>query len=60
MTNIEHIEWRRSSRCDTGNCLEIGTQGDHVFVRSSDNPDGPWLTFTRAEWRVFLAWVVKE
>jgi hypothetical protein len=49
------IGWRRSSRCDTGACIEVGQADDTVVVRNSRDPDGPQLQFTFAEWRAFIA-----
>jgi len=38
-----------------GNCVEVAfLGGGDVAVRSSRNPDGPALIFTRAEWDAFL------
>jgi hypothetical protein len=49
------IEWHKSSRCDTANCIEIGYVGDSVAVRDSKDPDGPSLRFSLDEWRAFVA-----
>ena len=40
--------------------MEIGTRGDSVLVRSSTDPDGVWVTLSRAEWQVFVAGVKDE
>lgn len=49
------VEWRRATACSLdGNCVEIAT-GDSIQLRDSKDPDGPVLTFTHDEWRVFLA-----
>ncbi|WP_155369886.1 DUF397 domain-containing protein [Catellatospora vulcania] len=47
--------WRRSSRCESGQCVEVCFDGELVLVRSSKDPDGPWLTFDADEWRAFTA-----
>jgi hypothetical protein len=49
--------WHIGRRCDGGACVEIGTLGDSVLVRSSTDPDGVWVTLSRAEWQVFVAGV---
>jgi hypothetical protein len=64
------VEWTRSSRCDTGNCVEWrkSTYSDctgtcvevqqpvpgNVMVRDSKKPDGSILVFTNDEWRAFV------
>jgi hypothetical protein len=48
-------KWRRSSRCDnsSGNCVEVGTEGNTVQVRDSKHP-GTVLEFTREEWAAHI------
>jgi hypothetical protein len=53
-----HRSWRRSSRCESGTCVEVAVTEAAVYVRNSDEP-GVELTFDRAEWVEFLA-AVKE
>jgi hypothetical protein len=50
--------WRRSSRCESGSCVEVAITRAEVYVRSSDDPDVE-LKFSRSEWVEFLA-AVKE
>jgi Domain of unknown function (DUF397) len=47
------LVWRRA-RCDSGSCVEVALLGDAVAVRNSNDPDGPVLRFTRAEWTTFV------
>jgi hypothetical protein len=49
--------WHVARRCDTGACVEIGTLGESVLVRSSVDPDGECVTLSRGEWQVFVAGV---
>jgi hypothetical protein len=49
--------WQRSSRCDEAACVEVAQWDGHVLVRNSRHPDGPVVTFTAEEWRVFCAGV---
>ena len=49
--------WHKSSRSDTGACVEVDIGADQVRVRHSQNQRGPVLSFTHAEWRAFLAGV---
>lgn len=49
--------WRSARRCDGGACVEIGTVGESVLVRSSRDADGVCVTLSREEWREFVAGV---
>lgn len=49
--------WRRSSRCGNSACVEVASLGDEVAVRDSKNHGGPVLTYSREEWRDFVAGV---
>lgn len=49
--------WRIARKCDTGACVEIGTLGESVLVRSSGDVDGVYVTLSREEWREFVAGV---
>lgn len=55
----EHLVWRKSTESLNGDCVEIAPLPGGVAVRDSKNPDGAMLTFTRSEWRAFLAGVSK-
>ena len=46
----ERSVWRRSSRCDAGQCVEMAVFGAQVALRDSKDPDGPWLRFDHATW----------
>jgi len=62
--------WVRSSRCDTGTCVEVawaraghrgggecvevGHTEDEVLMRDSKDPDGVVLRLTRDQWRQFI------
>ena len=45
--------WTRPD-CDTSACAEVMATRTRVAVRNSNNPDGPWVTFTHEEWEKFL------
>jgi len=47
--------WRKSSYSGAGDCVEWSFDGSHVRVRDSKDPDGAVLTFTRPEWKAFVA-----
>ncbi len=50
-------EWRRSSRCNGGACVEVLAQGAVVLVRNSADPEGPTLTISRETWEEWLLWL---
>jgi hypothetical protein len=56
--NIGHSgeppQWRKSSRCGTGACVEVATGDTVVGMRDSKDPHSPALSFSHAEWRVFI------
>jgi hypothetical protein len=47
--------WHTGKQCDTGACVEIGTLGESVLIRSSADPAGPVVKLSREEWRAFVA-----
>jgi hypothetical protein len=53
------VQWRRSSRCNGGSCVEVYAEDVRVRVRSSAEPAGAVLEVSRDTWQEFLA-EVKE
>lgn len=54
--NRDLTAWRKSSYSGSGNnCVELSLWPWQAGVRDSKNPDGPLLTFGRAELARFLA-----
>jgi hypothetical protein len=51
------VQWRRSSDCTSGTCVEVADAEDRVLVRDSKDPAAAPLTFTREEWAAFVAGV---
>jgi uncharacterized protein DUF397 len=49
--------WRRSTRCETGTCVEARLDADGVALRDAAQPDGPVLRFTKESWSTFIAGV---
>jgi len=47
--------WHTASRCEGGQCVQVGTLGDSVLIRNSADPDGTSVTLSQDEWREFLA-----
>lgn len=49
------IQWRRSSRCESGACVEVAQFDGMVAIRDSKDVAGRVLIFTVEEWIAFLA-----
>jgi Domain of unknown function (DUF397) len=49
------VQWRRSSRCNGGSCVEVSAAGGKVRVRNSADPAGVTLEIGRECWQAFLA-----
>jgi hypothetical protein len=47
--------WRKSSRCDAGQCVEVARLDDNYALRNSTLPEGTVLTFNSTMWSGFLA-----
>jgi hypothetical protein len=47
--------WKKSSRSDTTDCVEVLRLPDRVLVRDSKHPEGDVLAFGRDGWDGFLA-----
>jgi hypothetical protein len=54
MAGYSEPVWRKSSYCDSSACLEIAALDGQVYVRHSENPDGPWLIFAQDAWKEFV------
>ena len=55
VTASEGLTWRVSRTCDGGACVMVARDGEFVLVGSTAQPDGPKLSFTRAEAAEFAA-----
>lgn len=51
------LSWRVSRSCDGGACVQVARDGELVVFGNAAEPDGPVLTYTKAEWKEFLAGV---
>lgn len=50
----EAADWRSSSRCANNSCVEVAALGaDSISLRCTERPEHR-VTFTRAEWGVFV------
>jgi hypothetical protein len=56
---MDYGEWRKSTRSgNQANCVMVRHNDASVQVKDSKNPEGPVLTFTRAEWIAFIGGAV--
>jgi hypothetical protein len=60
MAGIDELVWWKSGRCDSGACVEVAIGAGQVFVRDSADPDGPWLSSSRARWGEFVEWLKRQ
>lgn len=51
----EHLVWRRSTKCDSGMCLEFAVNERSALVRDSKRPAGPQLSFGPESWKDFVS-----
>jgi Domain of unknown function (DUF397) len=49
------LEWRKSSKSDDANCVEVAVTVTQVLVRDSKDRSGTVLEFSHLEWEGFLA-----
>ena len=54
------LSWRTARNCDGGNCIRVATSKDKVTIGDSKNPDGPMLSYSRAEWVAFIDGIKRE
>lgn len=59
MRDLDHAQWRKSSRSGAGNaCVEVTELADGArAIRDSKNRSGPVLRFTASEWAAFTSGV---
>jgi hypothetical protein len=50
--------WRKSSKCEGGNCLEVSDSGHEIQVRNSTFPDVAVIKVSRHDWGLFLRGIV--
>ena len=55
---MSELVWKRSTRCEPVECVEVASYPNVVYVRNSREPDKV-LTFTRDEWDAFIAGAVE-
>jgi len=53
MADLDSLPWRKPRRCESSVCVEQATTNEHVYIRSSNEPDAV-VRFTHDEWDVFV------
>ena len=48
------LAWRVARDCDAGNCVRVAPRADMIVIGDTKNPDGPVLSYSRAEWVAFV------
>ncbi len=56
-TTEDSIRWRKSSRCESGTCVEVAHIDGTIAIRDSKDLHGSVLTFSAEEWAAFVAGV---
>ncbi len=54
-TPITESQWRISTRCNGGNCVQVAILNGMVAIRDSKNPAQGMQFYSREEWRRFVA-----
>jgi hypothetical protein len=53
-SELAHAQWRKSTRSESDQCVEIAFMDDVIAVRDSKDREGAVLCFTRSEWAAFV------
>ena len=51
------FEWKKSSYCGSGSCVEVAKGTETILLRDAKDSDSPVLAFTPSEWASFVAGV---
>jgi hypothetical protein len=54
LSDDARLTWRRSTKCDSGLCVEVAMAAGAALVRDGKRPDEPHLRFLRDSWQDFL------
>jgi predicted secreted Zn-dependent protease len=52
--SLGELSWRVARKCNSGHCVAVAVRGDEIVIGSSKDLDGPVITYSRDEWKVFL------
>jgi hypothetical protein len=48
------VDWKKSSFCSEGNCIEVRVAGDSVLLRDSQQPDAHPFRCSLGDWQAFI------
>jgi predicted secreted Zn-dependent protease len=49
------LKWKRSSRCESGACVEVaGSEAGRVLLRDAKVPEETPLAFEKPAWKAFI------
>ena len=51
---LGQLAWRIARRCNGGACVRVAVAGETVLIGDSKSPEGPVLSYSRAEWDAFV------
>jgi hypothetical protein len=54
-SHLDGLEWRRSSKCDGGACVEVAELNTVIMIRDTNEPDHTPLAVSRDVWQVFVS-----
>jgi predicted secreted Zn-dependent protease len=54
-TAPEGLTWRVPRECDGGACVMVARNGEYILFGNTTQPDGPKISYTRAEIAAFIA-----
>ena len=54
-SHLGGLEWRRSSRCDGGACIEVGKLDAMIIIRDTGEPGHTPLVVSQNVWQVFVS-----
>jgi Domain of unknown function (DUF397) len=58
---INDLQWQKARRSvNNGACVEVASVSRQIFVRDSQDQNGPTMRYSKASWKVFLADVKKD
>ena len=56
-SHLGGLDWRRSSKCDSGACVEVADLGTLIMIRDSAGDGYLPIAVSRPAWRDFLTGV---
>jgi hypothetical protein len=60
MAEFAEPEWRRSSSCSGGNCIEVARDGDRYLIRDSRDRSAAPIVVDAGEWQAFVEGVRRD